>query len=155
MNRVYVEYENDTRAMGYSFVRNCIRLRQHRVPIVINLLSEEDARDRLKKLELEEKSKELCFNSKCSQTRSHNQHTQNQKPYPDLSEALDYKSKVTLNGPVSPLEVWLSPVVNSESLTSIIIDPLSVNSITLDTCPNEPKGVFVVARTKIKMKMKT
>lgn len=148
-SRVYVEYTNEDRTEG-NFVKNCIKLRQQRVPITIKLLSEEDARDRLKELELEEKSKELCFDSKCSQTRLQNQHVQNQKPYPDLPEESDYKSKVMLNGPISPLEVCLSPVVNSESLTSISIDSLSVNSITLDTCPNEPKGIFLVAQTVVR-----
>ncbi|XP_020288547.1 probable ATP-dependent RNA helicase spindle-E [Pseudomyrmex gracilis] len=148
-SRIYVEYENENRtAANYSFVQNCIKLRRYRIPIVIKLLSEEEASDQFKKLELEERSKELYFDSKCSRTYSHSQHAQ--KPYPDLPETLIYTSKVTLNGPFSPLEVCLSPMVNSESLTLTYIDPLSVNSITLDTCPKNSKGIFLVAQTVVR-----
>lgn len=151
-SRVYIEYDKKDRSPDdHSFVRNAIKMKQCRVPIEIKLLNENEASRRATELGLmhvferaassSEATEEIEAESSNWAIKMHNK-----KPYPELPEESECRSKVQLHGPFSPLEIQLVHLTTSGMLKSVNMDPTSVNSVLLDTCPNNPRGHFLVAQ---------
>ncbi|XP_011696838.1 PREDICTED: putative ATP-dependent RNA helicase TDRD9 [Wasmannia auropunctata] len=149
-SRVYVEYEPKSRAPSdNTFVRSCIKLRQCRIPIRINLLSQIDACRLAEELRLTTDYGRHLFQSSNPEERPGRRYMYDKKPYPNLPEYHEYPSKVTLQGPYSPVEVHLTHMVSS-GIKRVSVDPTSVNSVLLDTCPDSPKGIFLVTQTIVR-----
>lgn len=145
-NRVYIEYEQKNR-MSNTFVRNCIKLRHCRIPIEIDLMSQTDARRRIEELGLTKEYGKLLFQMPFNpEEPSIRRYMYDKKPYPALPERSEYRSKVTLQGPFSPIEVQLVHLVTKGMIKQVTIEATSVNSVLLDICPDNPKGLFLVAQ---------
>ncbi|XP_012057161.1 PREDICTED: probable ATP-dependent RNA helicase spindle-E [Atta cephalotes] len=151
-NRVYIEYEQKNRVMSdYTFVRNSVKIRQCRIPIQINLLSQIDACRKAEALGLTKDYRKLLFKQPAkSNEPSSKRYMYDKKPYPDLPESCEYQSKVTLQGPYSPIEVQLVHLVTKGLIKKVSVEATSVNSVLLDTCPENPKGIFLVAQNIIR-----
>lgn len=148
-SRVYIEYEKEKSIPNYcSFVRDCIKIRQCRIPIEIHLLGETEAHRRFKKLGLNEapEKKSILFNSSNSQESSCIQYMYDQKPYPELPKQTEYRSKVILHGPESPLEAEVIHLTKAGRAKTVNIEASSVNSVLFDPCPDSPSGLFLVAQ---------
>ncbi|EFN75974.1 probable ATP-dependent RNA helicase spindle-E [Harpegnathos saltator] len=145
-SRVYIEYDKDDQsADDYTFVRSAIKMRQSRVPIEVDLLSENEASSQADELELMD-----VFERTTSAKASDPGWTiklYNEKPYPELPDPDDCKTKVTLYGPSSPLEAQLTHMTDSGMLKKVVLEGMSVNSVLLDTCPENPKELFLVAES--------
>lgn len=151
-NRIYIEYEQKSRIMSnYAFVRNCIKIRQCRIPIQINLLSQIDACRKAEDLGLTKDYGRILFEQSAKPNESlSRRYMYDKKPYPDLPKSYEYQSKVTLQGPFSPIEVQLVHLVTKGLIKQVSVEATSVNSVLLDTCPENPKGIFLVAQTIIR-----
>lgn len=146
-NRIYIEYEAKNRIPNdYTFVRNCIKMRHCRIPIEIGLLSQSDASHREKELGLTKEYGTLLFKASESEEQPCKQYMYNKKPYPDLPKQSEYRSKVILQGPFSPIEVQLAHLVTKGMTKKVSVEATSVNSVLLDTCPDNPRGLFLVAQ---------
>ncbi|GAB1862348.1 Putative ATP-dependent RNA helicase TDRD9 [Camponotus japonicus] len=145
-SRVYIEYEGKNRVLdNYSFVQNCLKMRQCRIPIEIKLLSEIDARHRAETLGLTKDYGKIVF-SPDPQEPPYKRYMYDKKPYPELPEQSKYHSKVILQGPFSPIETQLVHLVNMGTLKFVTVDTTSVNSVLLDTCMDNPRGFILVAQ---------
>ncbi|KYN01299.1 PREDICTED: putative ATP-dependent RNA helicase TDRD9 [Cyphomyrmex costatus] len=151
-NRIYIEYEQKNRVMAdYNFVRNCIKLRQCRMPIQINLLNHKDACCIAEDLGLTKDYGRLVFQQFAKENElPSRRYMYDKKPYPDLPENYKYQSKVTLQGPLSPIEVRLVHMVTKGTTKRVNVEATSVNSVLLDTCPENPKGIFLIAQNIIR-----
>jgi len=146
-NRVYIEYEPKNRVPNdYTFIRNCVKLRQCRIPIQIKLLSQIDACREAERLGLTKEYGRLPFQLSNPTERPCRRYMYDKKPYPDLPESSEYQSQVTLQGPFSPIEVQLTHLVTTGMIKRVTVEATSVNSVLLDTCPDNPKGIFLVAQ---------
>lgn len=147
-SRVYIEYEGKNCAPdNYLFIQNCLKIRQCRVPIEIKLLSEIDARYRAEELGLTKDYGKIVFSPSDPQEPSYKRYMYDKKPYPKLPEQSEYRSKVILQGPFSPIETQLVHLVNTGPSKFVTVDTVSVNSVLLDTCPNNPRGFILVAQS--------
>ncbi|KAL6256192.1 hypothetical protein P5V15_012308 [Pogonomyrmex californicus] len=144
-NRVYIEYEQDRTPTDLTFVRNCIKKRHCRIPIVIDLLSETDAAHRAEDFGLAKEFGEL-FQSSNPEERPCRRYMYDKKPYPKLPKYSEYRSKVMLQGPFSPIEVTLTHMVIMGMSKMVTVETTSVNSVLLDTCPESPRGILLVAQ---------
>lgn len=142
--RVYVEYEDDDHERSILFVRNCIKMRQCRVPIVIDLLSEAEATKRAKELGLVGNDQDIYnrVSPKPGEPPGR-RYMYDKKPYPELPDECDYYSKITLRGPFSPVEMQLIHPVNMGLSREIHIDNASVNSVLLETSVEKRGGLLV------------
>lgn len=147
--RVYIEYEQKNRMPNdYTFVRNCVKLRHCRMPIKIELMNQIDANRRAKELGLTKEYEELLFQMLPHQENlCVKRYMYDKKPYPALPKEDEYQSKVILQGPFSPIEIQLVHLVSRGMIKRVSVDRTSVNSVLLDTCPDNPKGLFLVAQT--------
>ncbi|XP_050464010.1 probable ATP-dependent RNA helicase spindle-E isoform X2 [Cataglyphis hispanica] len=147
--RVYIEYEENNRTPdNYWFVQNCIKMRQCRIPIEIQLLSETDAHRRAEKLGLTKDYGKIVFSPSKSQEPPYKRYMYDKKPYPELPEESEYQSlKVKLQGPFSPIETQLIHLVSTGMSKFVSVDTTSVNSVLLDTCLDNPRGFLLVAQT--------
>ncbi|XP_072748336.1 probable ATP-dependent RNA helicase spindle-E isoform X2 [Anoplolepis gracilipes] len=145
-NRVYIEYEGNCMP-DYWFVQTCIKLRQCRFPIEIKLLSETDACRRAEKLGLTKDYGKIVFSPSNPEEPPYKRYMYDKKPYPELPEQSEYRSKVTLQGPFSPIETRLVHLVTTGISKTVTIEATSVNSVLLDTCLDNPKGLILVAQT--------
>ncbi|XP_014473196.1 PREDICTED: putative ATP-dependent RNA helicase TDRD9 isoform X2 [Dinoponera quadriceps] len=137
-SRVYVRY--DGRSFDdHTFLRNAIKMRQCRVPIKIDLLSEKEASERAAMLGFTE-----IFEHKSSTDWTIKKYER--KPYPEVPKYFECRSKVTLHGPWSPLEVQLEHLTNSGTMKIVNVEAISVNSVLLNTYPDNSKGLFLVAQ---------
>lgn len=145
-SRVYIEYDNSDRSPDdYSFVRNAVKMRQCRVPIQVDLLTENDASRRSRELGLMDVFERVAPSS-ATESSDWAIKMHNKKPYPELPQPEEYQSKVQLQGPFSPLEVQLVHLTNSGTLKKVTIEGMSVNSALLDTNPNSPRSFLLVAQ---------
>lgn len=144
--RVYIEYEkSDRNALDdYSFVQNAIKMRQCRIPIAINLLTENEAVRQANELGLTDMFQHTSSNIQISPCR---RYMYAEKPYPDLPEQFEYRSKIVLQGPFSPIEMQLTHLTAVGASKTVNIESTSVNSVLLDTCPEKPRGLLLVAQT--------
>jgi len=150
-SRVYIEYEPKNRVPNdYTFIRNCVKLRQCRIPIQIKLLSQIDACREAERLGLTKEYGRLLFQPSNPKERACRRYMYDKKPYPDLPESSEYQSRVTLQGPFSPIEVQLTHLVTTGMIKRVTVEATSVNSVLLDTCPDNPKGIFLVAQNIIR-----
>ncbi|XP_012523502.1 probable ATP-dependent RNA helicase spindle-E [Monomorium pharaonis] len=152
-NRVYVEYEQKNRIPNdYTFVRNCVKLRHCRMPIQIMLINQMDARRRAEELGLTKEYGKVLFQVPDNPDEPPGRrYMYDKKPYPPLPDKSEYKGdKVTLQGPSSPIEVQLIHLVAKGMTKSVTVEATSVNSVLLDTCPDNPKGLFLVAQNIIR-----
>lgn len=146
-NRVYIEHESKNPTPNdYTFVRNCVKIRHCRNPIVIDLLTEIEARQRAEELGLTKDYGRLVVQPSNPDEPPCRRYMYDKKPYPDLPEDSDYRSKVILQGPYSPLEISLTHMVLKGMTKKVTVEASSVNSVLLDTCPDNPKGLFLVAQ---------
>ncbi|XP_024881592.1 probable ATP-dependent RNA helicase spindle-E [Temnothorax curvispinosus] len=146
-NRVYIEYEPKNRAPDdYTFVRDCVKMRHCRNQIEVKLLSETDARHRAEELGLTKEYGTFLSQPSNPEEPPCRRYMYDKKPYPDLPEDSEYRSKVKLQGPFSPVEVRLTHMVTKGMAKVISLESTSVNSVLLDTCPDSPKGLFLVAQ---------
>lgn len=146
-SRVYIEYEGKNRAPdNYSFIQNCLKMRQCRIPIEIKLLNETDARCRAEKLGLTKDYGKIVFSPSEPQEPPYKRYMYDKKPYPELPEQSEYRSKVILQGPFSPIEIKLIHLVNTGTSKTVTVDTTSVNSVLLDTCLDNPRGPILVAQ---------
>lgn len=146
-SRIYIEYEAKNRIPNdYSFVRNCIKMRHCRIPIEIPLLSQPDANRRAEELGLMKEYGTLLFQASEPKEESCKRYMYDKKPYPDLPKQNEYRSKVILQGPFSPIEVQLAHLVTKGMTKKVNVEATSVNSVLLDTCPDNPRGLFLVAQ---------
>ncbi|XP_032673837.1 probable ATP-dependent RNA helicase spindle-E isoform X2 [Odontomachus brunneus] len=150
-SRVYIEYDkSDLSPNDYSFVQNAIKMRHNRKPIQIDLMNEKEALHRAKELELtnvfEDAPVSSLTESLDCDTESRNRVIKiyNKKPYPELP--VKSGQKVVLHGPFSPLEVQLVHLTTAGILKHVNVEQVSVNSVLLDTCPDNPRGIFLVAQ---------
>lgn len=67
------------------------------------------------------------------------------KTYPDPPPVEDCRLTAYLKGPFSPLEISLSSIAVNAATKRVNIDNLSVNSILLDTDPEDPHDRLLVA----------
>ncbi|XP_008211194.1 probable ATP-dependent RNA helicase spindle-E [Nasonia vitripennis] len=67
------------------------------------------------------------------------------RSYPDPPPVTDCRSLVYLKGPFSPLEINLSSLATVTATKKVNIDNLSVNSILVDTDPDDPHDRLLVA----------
>lgn len=67
------------------------------------------------------------------------------RAYPDPPPLTDCRSLVYLKGPFSPLEINLSSLATVTATKKVSIDNLSVNSILVDTDPEDPHDRLLVA----------
>lgn len=67
------------------------------------------------------------------------------RTYPDPPPLADCRSLIYLKGPFSPLEIYLSSLATVTATKKVIIDNLSVNSILVDTDPDDPHDRLLVA----------
>lgn len=147
-NRIYIEYEEKNCAPNnYWFVQNCVKMRQCRIPIQIRLLSETDARRRAEKLGLTKDYGKIVFSSSDPQEPPYKRYMYDKKPYPELPEESEYRSKVILQGPFSPVETQLIHLVSTGMSKFVTVDTTSVNSVLLDTCLDNPREFLLVAQT--------
>ncbi|KMQ93554.1 atp-dependent rna helicase tdrd9 [Lasius niger] len=147
-NRVYVEYEERNRSSdNYWFIRNCIKMRQCRIPIEIRLLSEIDARRRAEQLGLTKDYGQIVFSPSEPKEPPYKRYFYHQKPYPELPEQSEYRTTVRLEGPVSPIETQLIHLVSTGTSKCVSVEATSVNSVLLDTYPDNPRGPILVAQT--------
>lgn len=143
-NRVYIECK--TRGPDdYWFIRNCIKMRHCRIPIKIDLLTETDARHRVKELGLMKDWRELVISEQ--EEPPYKQYLYDEKPYPELPESSEYRSQVSLEGPTSPIEIQLVHMVNTGLSKFVGVNCSSVNSVLLDTYPDDPRGPIFVAQS--------
>ncbi|XP_011352602.1 probable ATP-dependent RNA helicase spindle-E isoform X2 [Ooceraea biroi] len=143
-SRVYIEYENKNSPPDDSFfVRSCIKMRQCGVPIVIDLMNETEAIHRVKELGLEKNDGNIyCQVPPSPGEPPERRYMYDKKPYPELPDHRDYRTKLYLQGPFSPVEMQLiHPVTGSSQ--AIIIDNMSVNSVLLETSVGKRGGLLV------------
>lgn len=140
---VYVKYEKPD---GHIFVQNAIKMKQYRIPIQIDLLPKNEALCRANELGLMDVF-EPAASSSSTESSDWTIKMYNNKPYPELPKDSEYRSKVTLQGPVSPLEAQLVHLTTSGTLRRVSVEKSSVNSVLLDTQPNNPRGLFLVAQS--------
>lgn len=147
--RVYIEHETKNRipTNDYIFVRDCIKMRHSRIPIEIDLLSETDARRQAEELGLTKDYGRFLFQPSNPEEQPCRRYMYDKKPYPDLPEDCEYRSKIRLQGPFSPIEVQLAHIVIKGMTKKVTVEATSVNSVLLDTCPDSPKGLFLVAQS--------
>lgn len=147
--RVYIEYKTKVRNQDDNwFIRNCIKMRQCQKSIEIDLLSETDANRRAKQLGLMDACRNFVTLSFSEQEEpSCKQYLYDKKPYPELPEPSKYWSKVKLEGPTSPIEIQLRHMINTGVSKYVVVNQTSVNSVLLDTCPDDPRGPILVAQT--------
>lgn len=146
-NRVYIEHEAKNRVPNdYTFVRDCVKMRHCRNSIEIDLLSEIDACRRAEELGLTKDYGRFLFQPSNPNERPCRRYMYDKKPYLDLPESSEYRSKLKLQGPFSPIEVQLIHMVINGMTKRVTVETTSVNSVLLDTCPNDPKGLFLVAQ---------
>lgn len=144
-SRVYIEYKNKDRSPDdYSFVQNAIKLRQCRLPIIIELLSEKDASNRAYELGLTDVFHHTPLKLEES---SSVQYMYGERSYPELPEPDEYRSKVILQGPFSPLETYLVHLATVGTSKTISIETTSVNSVLLNTCLEYPRGLLLVSQS--------
>lgn len=146
-NRIYIEHETRNRTpRDYAFVRNCVKMRHCRNPIEIDLLNETDARRRAEKLGLTKDYRRYLFQPSNPEEPPCRRYMYDKKPYPDLPEYSEYRSRIRLQGPFSPIEVKLIHMVINGMTKNVSVEATSVNSVLLDTCPDNPKEFFLVAQ---------
>ncbi|KAL0112947.1 hypothetical protein PUN28_012296 [Cardiocondyla obscurior] len=147
-NRVYIEYETKNRAPNdYTFVRNCIKMRHSRYPIKVNLLCEMDACRRAEELGLTKDYGRVLFQDSNSEEQPYKRYMYDEKPYPDIPEESECRNTLKLQGPYSPIEIELSHLVTIGLTKKVTVEGSSVNSVLLDTCPSNPKELFLVAQS--------
>ncbi|XP_011867555.1 PREDICTED: putative ATP-dependent RNA helicase TDRD9 [Vollenhovia emeryi] len=150
-SRVYVEYEAKNRAPAdNTFVRDCVKMRHCRNPIEIDLLSETDARCQAEDLGLTKDYGRILFQPSNPGEPPCRRYMYDKKPYPDLPEYSGYRSKVRLQGPFSPIEIQLAHIVINGITKTVSVESTSVNSVLLDSCPDNPNGLFLVAQNIVR-----
>lgn len=150
-SRVYIEYnKNDEITHGYTFIQHCIHMKRSRIPIEVNLLSTHLAHQEAEKLGITNENS-MFYNISSSATQvTSKQHPRNIQEILDKSELQfplsDYKSSVILQGPYTPLEISLRHLVIAGTSKTVQIEAGSVNSVLLNTNPDNPSRPLLVAQ---------
>lgn len=148
---VYIEYDKSDGSLdNHRFVQNAIKMRHDRKIIQIDLLQENEALHLAKKFGLTNVF-EHAPSSSSTESPDWVIKMYNKKPYPELEpkksdHSEKYPSHAVLYGPFSPLEVQLVHLTTAGMLKIVNVEKMSVNSVLLDTCPNNPRGIFLVAQ---------